>query len=140
MTEVLESKTADAMSGSGWQPEAALTGTTLANLEVPVHCGTGMALGYPPLHPRLPWDPEDSLQPEWTCACGFRLAAATTEATDPLNAVRLASARLETVQWELDYAQEMLAEALRKAAQSGADRAFLRDAANLDDDELRLLL
>ena len=59
---------------------------------------------------------------------------------NPLNAVRLMSARLETLQWELDHAQEMLAEAVRKAVRCGAAPVALRDAANMDDDELCGLL
>jgi hypothetical protein len=50
------------------------------------------------------------------------------------------SARLETVQWELDHAQELLAEAVRKAARFGATPGALREAANLEDAELDALL
>ena len=106
----------------------------------PVHCGTVMALGYVPSGPRLPWAMEEPAQAEWACRCGFRMAAATTEATDPLRAVRLMSARLETVQWELDHAQELLAEAVRKAARFGATPGALREAANMEEAELEALL
>jgi hypothetical protein len=83
---------------------------------------------------------EEPVQAEWACRCGFRMAAATTEATDPLSAVRLMSARLETVQWELDHAQELLAEAVRKAVRFGASPGALREAANMEDTELEALL
>ena len=108
--------------------------------ETPVHCGTGMTLVCAPLRPRLPWAPDEPASAEWACVCGFRMAAATTEETDPLNAVRLMSARMETLQWELDHAQEMLADAVRKAIGCGAAPAVLRDAANMDDAEIEALL
>lgn len=107
---------------------------------VPLHCGTAMTLGYIPSGPRLPWGVEEPASAEWACRCGFRMAAATTEETDPLCAVRLMSARLETVQWELDHARELLAEAARKAVRYGATPGALRDAANMDDAELEALL
>ena len=135
MTDVLEPKAAGLTeyNDGGWHLE-------LESAGAPVHCGTGMALGYPPRRALLPWDPEESLQAEWECACGFRMSAVKTEASDPLNAVRLAAARLETVQWELDAAQQMLAEAARKAVRSGAEPGSLREAAGMDDAELRILL
>ena len=141
MTEVLEPKTAEltGYTHGEWHLDSAVD-SAADGAGVPVHCGTGMALGYPPCQPLLPWDPEESLQAEWACTCGFRMSAVTTEAADPLNAVRLAAARLETVQWELDSAQQMLAEALRKAVRTGAGPGSLREAAGMDDAELRVLL
>jgi hypothetical protein len=68
------------------------------------------------------------------------MAAATTEETDPLSAVRLMSARLETVEWELDHARELLTEAVRKAVRFGATPGSLREAANMEDAELEVLL
>jgi hypothetical protein len=115
-------------------------GLTLERPETPLHCGIGMTLATAPFRPRLPWAVEEPANAEWACACGFRMAAATTEETDPLNAVRLMSARLETLQWELDHAQEMLADAVRKAIRYGAAPAALRDAANMEDAELEDLL
>ena len=137
MTEVLEPKTAEltGYNDGGWHLDIAME-----SAGVPVHCGTGMALGYPPCQPLPPWDPEESLHAEWACTCGFRMSAATTEAADPLNAVRLAAARLETVQWELDCAQQMLAEAARKAVRSGAEPGSLCEAAGMNIAELKVLL
>lgn len=106
----------------------------------PLHCGTYMTLASAPILPRLPWAAGEPGNAEWACACGFRMAAATTEETDPLNAVRLMSARLESLQWELDHAQELLAEAVRKAIRRGAAPDALRVAANMDDAELEILL
>jgi hypothetical protein len=47
---------------------------------------------------------------------------------------------MESLQWELDHAQELLAEAVRKAIRCGAAPDALRNAANMDDAELHGLL
>ncbi|MFC9333880.1 hypothetical protein [Arthrobacter sp. NPDC057009] len=141
MTEVLEPtsvKSKDFAPGMVFEEFPA--GFAVELPETPVHCGTGMTLASGPILPRLPWAVEEPANAEWVCACGFRMAAATTEETDPLNAVRLMSARLESLRWELDHAQEILADAVRKAIRCGAGPASLRDAANMDDAELESLL
>ena len=75
---------------------------------------------------------------EWACPCGFRLDAGVAD--DPLLAVRTASARVESLQWELDAAQERLEQALRTAASLGAGRAALGLAAGLPAAEIAELL
>ncbi|GGH91329.1 hypothetical protein GCM10007170_07230 [Arthrobacter liuii] len=61
-------------------------------------------------------------------------------AGDPLEAVRLASARAESVQWELDAAQEQFENALRNASRLGADQKELGRAAGLTEVELQEFL
>ena len=137
MTEVLEPvRTASNEFGPGMFLEE----RPAECLGAPLHCGTSMTLASAPILPRLPWAADEPGSAEWACACGFRMAAATTEETDPLNAVRLMSARMESLQWELDHAQELLAEAVRKAIRCGAAPDALRNAANMDDAELHGLL
>lgn len=137
MTEVLEpirTVTED------FAPETLFEELPAEQAGTPLHCGTAMTLASAPILPRLPWAADEPGAAEWACACGFRMAAATTEETDPLNAVRLMSARMESLQWELDHAQELLAEAVRKAIRCGAAPDALRNAANMDDAELHALL
>jgi len=137
MTEVLEPVRVEQ---NRFTPETLFEEYPAECAGTPVHCGTYMTLASAPILPRLPWAAGEPGNAEWVCACGFRMAAATTEETDPLNAVRLMSARLESLQWELDHAQELLAEAVRKAIRCGAAPDALQIAANLDDAELEGLL
>lgn len=103
----------------------------------PIHCGTAMVMGAAPLESLL-WAHVPSGLAEWTCRCGFRLDADI--AADPLSAVRMAAARVESLQWELDAAQERFEKALRSAAELGAGHAALGLAAGLPAAELDELL
>ncbi len=76
----------------------------------------------------------------WHLDIAMESAGVPVQAADPLNAVRLAAAWLETVQWELDCAQQMLAEAARKAVRLGAEPGSLCEAAGMDIAELKVLL
>ena len=71
---------------------------------------------------------------EWACPCGFRLDAGVAD--DPLLAVRTASARVESLQWELDAAQERLEQALRRTLNRRPD---LLEGRALIPQEARLL-
>lgn len=103
----------------------------------PVHCGTAMEKGTAPIE-SLFWAHLPSGLAEWTCQCGFRLDADI--AADPLAAVRMASARVESLQWELDAAQEHFEKALRSAADLGAGYGALSMAAGLPGADLAHLL
>ena len=61
-------------------------------------------------------------------------------AGDPLEAVRLASARVESLQWELDAAQERFGSALQSAAELGAGSGALSRAAGVSAEELQEIL
>ncbi|MHC6591353.1 hypothetical protein [Arthrobacter sp. C152] len=61
-------------------------------------------------------------------------------AGDVLSAVWRTSSYLETVQWELDSAQESLLQAVRKAAAAGVAHDELCAAANLTGEELAAAL
>ena len=83
MTEVLEparGKTRD--FELGMVLEECLAERPVESLATPVHCGTGMTLASAPIFPRLPWAADEPANAEWACACGFRMAAATTEETE----------------------------------------------------------
>src|SRR5690349_7300108 len=66
--------------------------------EAPFHCGAPMTSAATPAV--LPWAKLYSGRKEWACPCGFRQDA--DPAADPLAAVRAASGRLESLQWEMD--------------------------------------
>lgn len=83
----------------------------------------------------LGWAPLELGSSEWSCACGYRMDS--RPAGDPLDAVRLASARVESLEWELDAAQEAFANAVRSASRLGAAPAALSKAAGLTEPELQ---
>ncbi|WP_285319288.1 hypothetical protein [Pseudarthrobacter sp. lyk4-40-TYG-27] len=103
----------------------------------PMHCGAEMTASPVPIA-SLGWAPLELGSSEWSCACGYRLDS--EPAGDPLEAVRLASARVESIQWELDAAQEGFANAVRGASRLGAAPDALSDAAGLTQLELREFL
>ncbi|MEQ4519746.1 hypothetical protein ABLI39_10345 [Pseudarthrobacter sp. B907] len=103
----------------------------------PSHCGAAMTMAAAE-SASLPWAPLQSGFAAWTCGCGYRLDADI--AAEPLAAVRLASARVESLHWELDAAQERFENALKAASGLGADRSALALAAGLTPDELQDLL
>lgn len=104
---------------------------------VPEHCGVQMTSSPGP-DASLPWAQFYSGLGEWTCTCGFRQDAAP--AADPLAAVRAASGRLESLQWEMDAAETAFNSAIRSAAAAGAGHETLRLAASLTAAELAEIL
>ncbi|HKU03765.1 MAG TPA: hypothetical protein VJQ80_13225 [Arthrobacter sp.] len=68
------------------------------------------------------------------------LAVAPVEEEDVLAEVWRTSSRLESMQWELDTAQESLRQAVRKASAAGVADHELCTAANLTQDELTTVL
>lgn len=68
------------------------------------------------------------------------LAAAGIEEEDVLAEVWRTSSRLESMQWELDTAQESLRQAVRKASAAGVAHDELCTAANLTQGELAAVL
>lgn len=123
------------------QPFAATSSDDAASREVksvpPLHCGSAMAMSPGP-DASLPWAQFHSGLGEWVCPCGFRQDAAP--AADPLAAVRAASGRLESLEWEMDAARAALATAVRAAAAAGAERSGLGSAAGLSTAELQDIL
>lgn len=103
----------------------------------PMHCGMAMTATPIPIA-SLGWAPLELGSSEWSCACGYRMDG--EPAGDPLESVRLASARVESLQWELDAAQEGFANAVRTAARLGAAPDALGDAAALTELELQVFL
>ncbi|WP_336715760.1 hypothetical protein [Arthrobacter sp. USHLN218] len=98
----------------------------------PIHCRRPMTLAEA--------GASGSTELEWSCACGFRKDTAPALTFHPLDSVWLAAARLESLQWELDAAQEALANAVRAAAAQGAERTALRTAAGFTAAELEAVL
>jgi hypothetical protein len=98
----------------------------------PIHCRRPMVLAEA--------SPAGSAPLEWTCSCGFRKDTAPALTLHPLDGVWLAAARLESLQWEIDAAQESLAKAVKAAAAQGAERTALRTAAGLTEAELEAVL
>ena len=166
MTAVIERKTSEepdsgrgaAVNGTAADPKAALTPVAdfAANLHgpfaaqgtpkdkertassvAPTHCGAEMSMSPDP-DASLPWAQFHTGLGEWVCTCGFRQDVAPV--VDPLAAVRAASGRLESLQWEMDAAQAALATAVRAADQAGADRSGLGLAAGISSAELEDML
>lgn len=108
-----------------------------ASTEAPSHCGAEMTMSPDP-DASLPWAQFHTGLGEWVCPCGFRQDVAPV--VDPLAAVRAASGRLESLQWEMDAAQAALATAVRAAKQAGADRSGLGLAAGVSAAELEDIL
>ncbi|NUP58611.1 MAG: hypothetical protein HOQ06_03935 [Pseudarthrobacter sp.] len=100
-------------------PHAATIRFPHPNLPVPGYAGAGLAAGFEDADPLF--DPEPA-------------------PGDLLSAVWRTSSYLETVQWELDSAQQSLVQAVRKAAVAGASQDELCAAANLTPEELRAAL
>ncbi|MDT0168060.1 hypothetical protein [Pseudarthrobacter sp. BRE9] len=103
----------------------------------PFHCGVAMTAAPVPVT-SLGWAPLELGAAEWSCTCGYTMDGWPDG--DPLEAVRLASARVESVQWELDAAQERFETAVQGAARLGAGQEALGRAAGLTVEELRDIL
>lgn len=116
------------------QPEAPLV---LGDPEAPFHCGVAMTAGPVPIA-SLGWAPLELASSAWSCTCGYTVDGSPSG--DPLEAVRLASARMESLQWELDAAQERFESAVRSASRLGAGQQALARAAGLSVMELQDVL
>ncbi|MFC4395162.1 hypothetical protein [Arthrobacter sedimenti] len=103
----------------------------------PFHCGAAMRSTPVPV-PSLSWASTELDSREWTCACGFRIDVGIT--ADSMEAVRLESAMLESLQWEMDAAQERFENAVRAASRLGAAPEALGKAAGLTAEELQEIL
>jgi len=103
----------------------------------PFHCGVAMKAGPVPIA-SLGWAPLELGSSEWSCTCGYTMNGG--QAGDPLEAVRLASARVESLQWELDAAQQRFESAVRGASRLGAGHEALGRAAGLTAWELQDVL
>jgi hypothetical protein len=88
----------------------------------------------------LPWAVTHAGCREWVCDCGFKMDAVPDRAAAALGLVRLAAARRESLQWELDAAQLALVQAIRNAAAAGADMSALCMAADMTESELEDVL
>lgn len=144
MTAVLEPQAPGTPSLDGGQAEPLTAGTapsvaglTLDDPAAPFHCGMAMASTPVPV-PSLSWASPELDSKEWTCACGFRLDVGLT--ADSMESVRLASAMVESLQWEMDAAQERFENAVRTAARLGAGPEALGKAAGLTAGELQDIL
>ncbi|WP_457945935.1 hypothetical protein ACTAQI_11350 [Pseudarthrobacter sp. alpha12b] len=104
----------------------------------PFHCGVEMTAGPVPIA-SLGWAPLELGSSEWSCTCGYKMDGAPAGG-DPLESVRLASARVESLQWELDAAQERFENAVRSAWKLGAAQEALGRAAGLSSVELQEFL
>ena len=103
----------------------------------PFHCGVAMTSN-PVLVPSLSWASTELDCKEWACGCGYKLDVGIT--ADSMEAVRLESAMLESLQWEMDAAQERFESAVRAAARLGANAEALGKAAGLTSEELQDIL
>lgn len=103
----------------------------------PFHCGVAMTAAPVPIA-SLGWAPLELGSAEWACGCGYRIDGVPDG--DPLEAVQLASARVESLQWELDAAQEQFEQVVQSAARLGAGQEDLGRAAGLTAGELRDIL
>ena len=103
----------------------------------PFHCGAAMTSTPVPV-PSLSWASTELDSKEWTCACGFKVDVGIT--ADSMEAVRLESAMLESLQWEMDAAQERFENAVRAASRLGAAPEALGKAAGLTAEELQEIL
>ncbi|MEW1805866.1 hypothetical protein [Pseudarthrobacter sp. NPDC080039] len=118
-------------------PRHASAPMVLEDPAAPFHCGAAMTAA-PVAIAELGWAPLELGAAEWTCPCGHRVDGGTDG--EPLEAVRLASARLESLQWELDAAQERFENAVRSASRAGVGQEALGRAAGLSALELREFL
>ncbi|MDQ0145920.1 hypothetical protein [Pseudarthrobacter niigatensis] len=118
-------------------PEEHAEPMDLEDPAAPFHCGVAMTAGPVPIA-SLGWAPLELGSSEWSCTCGYTMDSAP--AGDPLESVRLASARVESLQWELDAAQEQFENALRTASKRGAEEDALGRAAGLSAVELQDIL
>jgi len=80
------------------------------------------------------------LAPELDPGLGLAAAAGIEEEVDVLSVVWRASSHVESMQWELDNAQEALRQAVRAASTAGIAKDELCSAANLTQDELTTVL
>ncbi|UUL77461.1 hypothetical protein NG819_08385 [Pseudarthrobacter sp. Fe7] len=118
-------------------PDDVAAPAALEDPAAPFHCGVEMTAGPVPIA-SLGWAPLELGSSEWSCTCGYKVDGGP--AGDPLESVRLASARVESLQWELDAAQDRFENAVRNASKLGAGQEALGRAAGLGAVELQELL
>ncbi|MHA7198083.1 hypothetical protein [Arthrobacter alkaliphilus] len=87
--------------------------------------------------PPQTWISVEPEWPEWTCGCGLRVFA---EIGDLLGAVLTASARVQTLQLQLEAARSALDHAVHQALGSGVERGELALASGLNGSEIETLL
>lgn len=85
----------------------------------------------------FPWLGDAAAVPSPPVHCGV---PSSSRAADALGSVRLAAARQESLQWELDAAQLALVEMIRNAAAAGVARSALCLAADMTESELEDVL
>ncbi|MFP5311284.1 MAG: hypothetical protein ACLGH7_02565 [Actinomycetes bacterium] len=115
-----------------------------ASLAAPPDAGGQLAAG--PLSPEL--DPDLGLDPALELglalgldpALGLGAAAGLEDESDVLSVVWRASSHLESMQWELDNAQEALRQAVRTACSAGIAQDEVCAAAHLTTEELAAVL
>lgn len=112
-------------------------GAGTPGLDRPFHCGSAMALCLAGGAPPQTWISVEPEWPEWTCGCGLRVSA---EIGDLLGAVLTASARVQTLELQLDAARAALDHAVRQALGSGMERGELALASGLNGSEIETLL
>ena len=140
MTAVLEPQAPGHLARAGHHEEFPLQPAPAAVFDepaAPFHCGSAMTATPFPIA-SLGWAPLELASTEWSCRCGYIMDGGPVG--DPLEAVRLASARVESLQWELDAAQERFGSVLRNAAELGAGHDALSRAAGLTVEELQDIL
>jgi hypothetical protein len=106
-------------------------------LDRPFHCGSAMALCLAGGTPPQTWISVEPEWPEWTCGCGLRVFA---EIGDLLGAVLTASARVQTLELQLEAARAALDHAVRQALGSGMEHGELALASGLNGSEIETLL
>lgn len=106
-------------------------------IDTPFHCGSAMALCLAGGTPPQTWISVEPEWPEWTCGCGLRVFA---EISDLLGAVLTASARVQTLQLQMEAARAALDHAVHQALGSGVERGELALASGLNGSEIETLL
>ncbi|MDQ0030914.1 hypothetical protein [Arthrobacter bambusae] len=106
-------------------------------IDRPFHCGSAMALCLAGGTPPQTWISVEPEWPEWTCGCGLRVFA---EISDLLGAVLTASARVQTLQLQLEAARAALDHAVHQAVGSGVEHEELALASGLNGPEIETLL
>lgn len=104
----------------------------------PSHCGAAMSLSVSqaPLSPAGGRSGSE-VWPAWACECGFRMDA---DASDFVGSVWTAAALVESLQWEMDSAKDVLEQAIRQARLAGVQGRDLQLASGMTEPDLKDLL
>ena len=103
----------------------------------PSHCGSAMTLSLAGGTPPQTWISVEPEWPEWTCGCGLRIFA---EIGDLLGAVLSASARVQTLELQMEAARAALEHAVHQARGSGVEYGELALASGLNGSKFETLL